>query len=182
MERFGWALGDAPPSKALISEFGLSLYVESRRGDQTRNVLIDFGFTAEALNNNLELLSINPAILDALVLSHGHYDHFGGMVGFLRATQGKLKPRTPFVLGGEECFCSRQWTAPPLAGNFGVLDRAALQAAHLTVTSAEAPSLVADHAFTTGQVPLARESAVAEQNVDRPQRRARLLSRKASRR
>jgi 7,8-dihydropterin-6-yl-methyl-4-(beta-D-ribofuranosyl)aminobenzene 5'-phosphate synthase len=155
VQRFGWALGEAPPSKALISEFGLSLHAESRLGDETRNVLIDFGFTAEALNNNLDLLGVDPALFDALVLSHGHYDHFGGMVGFLRAAQGKLKPGTPFVIGGEECFCARQWTAPPLAGNFGVLDRAALQGANLTVTSAEAPSLVADHAFTTGQVPLA---------------------------
>ena len=27
--------------------------------------------------------------LDALALSHGHYDHFGGMVGFLRANKGR---------------------------------------------------------------------------------------------
>jgi 7,8-dihydropterin-6-yl-methyl-4-(beta-D-ribofuranosyl)aminobenzene 5'-phosphate synthase len=155
VERFGWALSEASPSKALISEFGLSLHAESRRGDETRNVLIDFGFTAEAVNNNLDLLGVDRAVLDAFVLSHGHYDHFGGMVGFLRTAQGKLKAGTPFVIGGEECFCARQWTAPPLAGNFGVLDRAAIHAANLTVTSAEAPSLVADHALTTGQVALA---------------------------
>jgi 7,8-dihydropterin-6-yl-methyl-4-(beta-D-ribofuranosyl)aminobenzene 5'-phosphate synthase len=155
VERFGWALGDQPPNKALISEFGLSLHAESRLGDQARNVLIDFGFTAEALNNNMALLGVDPARLDALVLSHGHYDHFGGMVGFLQAAEGKLKPGTPFVVGGEECLCARRWTAPPLAGNFGVLDRSAMEAANLTLTSAEAPSIVADHALTTGQVPLA---------------------------
>src|SRR5262249_44292399 len=63
VERFGWALGEAPPSKALISEFGLSLHAESRRGDETRNVLIDFGFTADALNNNLDLLGVDRARL-----------------------------------------------------------------------------------------------------------------------
>ncbi len=153
VERFGWALGEKPPTKALVSEFGLSMHAESRRGDETRNVLVDFGFTANALNNNLELLGVDSASLDALVLSHGHYDHFGGMAGFLRAAQGRLKPGTPLVVGGEECFCARQWTAPPLPGNFGAIDRAALQEAKLAVVSAEAPSLVADHAFTTGQVP-----------------------------
>ena len=65
IERFGWALSEAPPAKALISEFGLSLHAESRRGDEVRNILIDFGFTASALNNNLELLRIDPAALDA---------------------------------------------------------------------------------------------------------------------
>ena len=154
VERFGWPLGDAPPTKALNSEFGLSLHAESRLGDQTRNVLVDFGFTADALNNNLGLLAVDPARLDALILSHGHYDHFGGMAGFLRAADGKLKPGTPFVVGGEECFCARQWTAPPLAGNFGAIDRSAMQAAKLTVVSAEEPLVVAGHALTTGQVPL----------------------------
>jgi 7,8-dihydropterin-6-yl-methyl-4-(beta-D-ribofuranosyl)aminobenzene 5'-phosphate synthase len=153
VERFGWALGEAPPNKALISEFGLSMHAESRRGDETRYVLVDFGFTANALNNNLELLGVDPARLDALVLSHGHYDHFGGLAGFLRAAGSKLRPSTPFVVGGEECFCARQWTAPPLPGNFGAIDRLALQEAKLTVVSAEQPSLVADHALTTGQVP-----------------------------
>jgi 7,8-dihydropterin-6-yl-methyl-4-(beta-D-ribofuranosyl)aminobenzene 5'-phosphate synthase len=153
VERFGWPLSDAPPDKALVCEFGLSMHVESRKGDQTRNVLVDFGFTSNALNNNLELLSVDPASLDALVLSHGHYDHFGGMAGFLRAAVGKLKPGTPFVIGGEECFCAHQWTAPPAPGNFGALDRSAIEAARLTVVSAEQPALLADHAMITGQVP-----------------------------
>jgi 7,8-dihydropterin-6-yl-methyl-4-(beta-D-ribofuranosyl)aminobenzene 5'-phosphate synthase len=154
VERFGWALGEAPPDKAIVSEFGLSLHAASVRGDETRNVLVDFGFTANALNNNIELLGVDPTSLDALILSHGHYDHFGGMAGFLRAAEGKLKQGTPFVIGGEECFCARRWTAPPLTGNFGAIDRTALQAAKLTVVSAEQPSLIADHAFITGQVPL----------------------------
>ena len=74
---------------------------------------MDFGFTAEALNNNIRLLAIDPAELDALVLSHGHYDHFGGLVGFLRQNAGKLKPKLPLYIGGEECFCSREWVGPP---------------------------------------------------------------------
>ena len=52
--------------------------VESQRGSEVRNLLVDFGFTSEALVNNLDLLGTDPATLDALVLSHGHYDHFGG--------------------------------------------------------------------------------------------------------
>jgi 7,8-dihydropterin-6-yl-methyl-4-(beta-D-ribofuranosyl)aminobenzene 5'-phosphate synthase len=155
IEHFGWGIGgDKPPGRTLVSEFGLSMHVESRRGAETRNILVDFGFTPEALINNADLLGIDPGALDALVLSHGHYDHFGGLVGFLRQHQGKLKPKLPIYVGGEDCFCSREWTAPPVRGNFGTLDRQALESANLTVTYAEEPSLVAGHGFTTGQIGL----------------------------
>jgi len=155
IQHFGWGISDdRPPGRTLVSEFGLSMHVESRRGAETRNVLVDFGFTPEALLNNTNLLGIDPGVLDALVLSHGHYDHFGGLVGFLRQHQGKLKQTLPIYVGGEDCFCAREWTAPPVRGNFGALDRQALENARLTVTYAEGPSLVADHGFTSGQIAL----------------------------
>jgi len=154
INRFGWPLSpQQPPSKALISEFGLSIHVASRSGAVTRQTLMDFGYTPQALNNNAEILGIDPAALDALVLSHGHYDHFGGLLGFLDANKSKLRRGLPLYVGGEECFCARQWTAPPLQGDFGVLDRPAVERDAVKVTVAEGPVLVADHAFTTGQVP-----------------------------
>lgn len=154
IQRSGFILSDRPPGRALVSEFGLSLHVESLRGTEARRVLIDFGYTPEALNNNLELLGLDPATFDALILSHGHYDHFGGLVGFLKAHGAKLMTKLPLYLGGEECFCSREWKAPPTKGNFGALDRRALEQAKLAVTYAEGASLVAGHGFTTGQIEL----------------------------
>jgi 7,8-dihydropterin-6-yl-methyl-4-(beta-D-ribofuranosyl)aminobenzene 5'-phosphate synthase len=155
IQHFGWGLSaDKPPRRTLISEFGLSIHAESKRGSEIRNLLMDFGFTPEALNNNISLLAVDPADLDALVLSHGHYDHFGGLVGFLQQCKGTLKAKLPFYVGGEECFCSREWVGPPVPGNFGALDRQALEQANLAVTYAEGPSLVGDHAFTTGQIGL----------------------------
>ena len=153
IQHFGWGVsGDKPPRKTLISEFGLSMHAETRRGTETRNVLADFGFTPEALINNANLVGIEPAELDALVLSHGHYDHFGGLAGFLREHNGKLKTRLPIYIGGEEAFCSREWTAPPVRGDFGALDHKALEDANLAVTYTEGPALVADHGFTTGHI------------------------------
>ncbi|MCC8960622.1 MBL fold metallo-hydrolase [Bradyrhizobium sp. Pear77] len=153
IEHFGWGIGGGkPPGKTLISEFGLSMHVESRRGAEARHVLVDFGFTPDALVNNANLVGIDPAALDALVLSHGHYDHFGGLAGFLKQNNGKLKAKLPIYIGGEDAFCSREWTAPPVRGDFGALDRNALEGANVAVTYAEGPALVADHGFTTGHI------------------------------
>jgi 7,8-dihydropterin-6-yl-methyl-4-(beta-D-ribofuranosyl)aminobenzene 5'-phosphate synthase len=153
IEHFGWGIGEGkPPGKTLISEFGLSMHVESRRGAETRNILMDFGFTPDALVNNADLVGIDPAALDALVLSHGHYDHFGGLAGFLKQNNGKFKAKLPIYIGGEEAFCSREWTAPPVRGDFGAMDRKALEDANVAVTYAEGPALVADHGFSTGPI------------------------------
>jgi 7,8-dihydropterin-6-yl-methyl-4-(beta-D-ribofuranosyl)aminobenzene 5'-phosphate synthase len=153
IEHFGWGIGGGkPPGATLISEFGLSMHVESRRGTETRNLLIDFGFTPDALVNNSHLVGIDPAAIDALVLSHGHYDHFGGLAGFLKQNNGKLKARLPIYVGGEEAFCSREWTAPPVRGDFGALDRQALESADVAVMFADGPTLIADHGFTTGHI------------------------------
>jgi 7,8-dihydropterin-6-yl-methyl-4-(beta-D-ribofuranosyl)aminobenzene 5'-phosphate synthase len=152
VERIGFPLSDKPPGKVLMSEFGLSMHLETRRRNETRNVLIDFGYSAPTLLNNLDILGIDPAKLDAMVLSHGHYDHFGGMVGFLSATQGQRKPKLPLYIGGEECFCSRQFTVGPTPLNFGALDRKAIAEADLSVTTAEGPAVIADHAFATGHI------------------------------
>jgi 7,8-dihydropterin-6-yl-methyl-4-(beta-D-ribofuranosyl)aminobenzene 5'-phosphate synthase len=98
----------------------------------------------------MSLLKIDASRFDALVLSHGHFDHFGGMVGFLAATRGKLKKNLPLFVGGEDCFCTRTSAS---GGQFGALDRKAIADAELSLMMAEGPALVADHAFTTGKIP-----------------------------
>jgi 7,8-dihydropterin-6-yl-methyl-4-(beta-D-ribofuranosyl)aminobenzene 5'-phosphate synthase len=146
--RGGNTTPDAPPRTALNGEWGLSMYVESQANGETRHVLIDFGYTPEVLLNNMAILKIDPSIIDAIVLSHGHYDHFGGMTGFLRSTKGKLKGKLPFFVGGEDAFCLRKNPG----GNFGALDRRAIMDADLALMLSEGPATVADHAFTTGRI------------------------------
>jgi 7,8-dihydropterin-6-yl-methyl-4-(beta-D-ribofuranosyl)aminobenzene 5'-phosphate synthase len=66
---------DARPRTTLVGEWGLSMHAESQRGDEVRNILVDFGYNPVTLLNNMEILKIAPEKFDALVLSHGHYDH-----------------------------------------------------------------------------------------------------------
>lgn len=136
---------------ALRAEFGLSLLAVSRRAGATAKVLVDFGYTAEAVRNNRALLGIDTADLDAAVLSHGHLDHYGGFAGVFGA--GQRRP-TPLYVGGEEAFCERLamiGNPPPLMGR---LDRAALAAAGFDIRIAPTPRVIAGQAFTTGIIPL----------------------------
>jgi 7,8-dihydropterin-6-yl-methyl-4-(beta-D-ribofuranosyl)aminobenzene 5'-phosphate synthase len=102
--RSGNTKPDVPPRHILNGEWGLSMHAQSFAADEERNLLIDFGYTPEVLNNNMAILGIEPSCFDAIVLSHGHYDHFGGMVGFLKAHGSALKKQMPFYVGGEDCF------------------------------------------------------------------------------
>lgn len=63
----------------LLSEHGLSLWIEA----DTRRILFDTG-QSEILIHNAQKLGIDLSTADTLILSHGHYDHTGGVAALLR--------------------------------------------------------------------------------------------------
>lgn len=136
---------------AFRAEWAYSLLATSRVGTVERRTLIDFGYDAGTLLNNMGLAGVDPARIDAMVLSHGHYDHFGGLDGLLRT--GKLRRKTPLYVGGEEAFCERVRGTAPGGSGFGAIDRPALGRAGIDLVSSEAPAIVAGQGFTTGFIP-----------------------------
>ena len=148
---------ERPPAAAdyrrsLHNEWGLSLFLESRRAGEDRTVMLDFGYTPETLLNNIELLGVDPKKIDAMVVSHGHYDHFGGLIGFLDKFRASLPSDVKLYAGGEDNFCHRWQGAPGSFSDFGALDRRALVARQVSTVLAEQPVVIAGHAFTTGPV------------------------------
>ncbi len=66
-------------SEDLGSEHGLSLYIEANG----RKILFDTG-ASELYLENAKKMDVNIADAELLVLSHGHFDHGGGLKAFLR--------------------------------------------------------------------------------------------------
>src|SRR5580700_5035296 len=95
---------EAAQGKTLESEWGLALHIESHKGSETRRYLLDFGFTPDVYANNLEILKIDVAQVDALIISHGHYDHIGGLMGFLETQRAKDAQRFAPVRRRERRF------------------------------------------------------------------------------
>jgi 7,8-dihydropterin-6-yl-methyl-4-(beta-D-ribofuranosyl)aminobenzene 5'-phosphate synthase len=146
---------EAPQGKTLESEWGLALYLESRKDKESRRYLLDFGFTPDVYANNLELLKIDVAQVDALVISHGHFDHVGGLMGFLEAYRARMRKALPLYTGGEDDFCRRfNRDADGNFINFGIpLDRRKLKTLGVQTVLSELPIVMEGHAFTTGAVP-----------------------------
>lgn len=146
--------GGAAQGKTLESEWGLALHIESVKGSESRRYLLDFGFTSDVYTNNLDLLKIDPAAVDALILSHGHLDHYGGLTGFLEARRGQMRKDLRLYTGGEDDFCHRFNRKPDGSlADFGALDRRKLKAMNVETVLSEAPVVIEGHAFTTGVVP-----------------------------
>jgi len=66
-------------SDNLQSEHGLSLYIETEK----HKILFDTGKT-DLFIQNAKKLNIDIKEVDTVVISHGHYDHIGGLIHFLK--------------------------------------------------------------------------------------------------
>jgi 7,8-dihydropterin-6-yl-methyl-4-(beta-D-ribofuranosyl)aminobenzene 5'-phosphate synthase len=144
----------APSLKTLHNEWGLAIALESKIGADTRNLMLDYGYTPGALMNNMEFMGVDAAKMQALILSHGHFDHFGGLIDFLKKERSRMPADLTLYAGGEDNFCNRKaGTATP--GHFsdwGVLDRRELEKLNVKLVMCEQPTVIQGHAFTTGTI------------------------------
>jgi 7,8-dihydropterin-6-yl-methyl-4-(beta-D-ribofuranosyl)aminobenzene 5'-phosphate synthase len=75
-----------PTSYGLTAEAGLSIFI--KHGDTS--FLFDTGQSGFALNNAF-IMGIDIKAVDKIILSHGHYDHVGGLEAFLKYLRRKTK-------------------------------------------------------------------------------------------
>jgi 7,8-dihydropterin-6-yl-methyl-4-(beta-D-ribofuranosyl)aminobenzene 5'-phosphate synthase len=64
---------------SILAEHGFSAIITVMTGSISRNLLFDFGFSQQGASFNADALELDLSNIEAMVLSHGHMDHFGGL-------------------------------------------------------------------------------------------------------
>src|SRR5579859_1449924 len=140
--------GQAPAT--LLAEHGFSVLVTVSSNGSQHQILYDAGTSPDGVTENMRRLDIDPSGIEAIVCSHGHFDHTTGLDGLARA----LGPTHLPVLIHPE-FWSRRRLAVPGREPFELptTSRRALEDAGFDVIEDHRPSFVFDRSIlVTGEV------------------------------
>jgi 7,8-dihydropterin-6-yl-methyl-4-(beta-D-ribofuranosyl)aminobenzene 5'-phosphate synthase len=125
---------------ALRAEHGFSALVEVSAGGRDRRVLFDTGVTPDGLVANLDRLGLAPDTFEAVVLSHGHFDHVMGLDGLARRLGARHVP----LLLHPDFWTQRRLALPNGAFELPLPSRSGIEAAGFAVIEERQPSLLLD--------------------------------------
>jgi 7,8-dihydropterin-6-yl-methyl-4-(beta-D-ribofuranosyl)aminobenzene 5'-phosphate synthase len=142
------------PGQAIFAEHGLSCVIETVTEGAADIFMFDYGQSPQVLMNNIEVLGIDISNLRAFSLSHGHLDHWGGLVPFLTTYSGHIKAGTPLYVG-EEAFAHRFFLRP--SGDdlrdLGSLDREGIESLEkIDIINVKEPTVIIPGAWLTGSI------------------------------
>ncbi|WP_200214346.1 MBL fold metallo-hydrolase [Micromonospora coerulea] len=134
----------------LRAEHGFAALVTVRRSNSTTTLLFDTGLSPDAMVVNAERLGVDLTRIQAVVLSHGHFDHAGGLAG-LAARRGTRA--LPMVLH-PRVWARRQLALPGApAQELPTLSKRSLAGEGFEVIERREPSLLVDGSvLITGEV------------------------------
>jgi 7,8-dihydropterin-6-yl-methyl-4-(beta-D-ribofuranosyl)aminobenzene 5'-phosphate synthase len=143
-------LAEGKAADAPTAQHGFSALVEIRKGDRVTRLLFDTGVTPSGCADNLHRLGRDPGDIEAIVCSHGHFDHTTGLSGLA----GRLGRRNLPVLLHPEFWTRRRLAIPggdPV--EIPTTSRRALEEAGFGIIEQRQPSFLYDRSvLITGEV------------------------------
>ncbi len=141
----------------LIAEWGLSILVQVN--DTT--VLLDTG-ASSAVKHNAGLLGVDLSKIDKIVLSHGHYDHTGGLVDVLQTTGDKEVFAHPAIWGSKYAKRPDQDKEAHVGIRFA---REYMESLGASFKYSEKPVKITSEIVTTGEVEMTTGFESVESNL-----------------
>ena len=140
----GWA------PDALLAEHGFSMLINARAGGRDHRILFDTGTSPHGAVENMRRLAIDPGSIEAIVLSHGHFDHTTGLEGLISALG---RANLPVILH-PHFWRRRRVLLPGLdPQELPTVSRRALDEAGFEIVDTPQPSFLADGCvLVTGEV------------------------------
>jgi 7,8-dihydropterin-6-yl-methyl-4-(beta-D-ribofuranosyl)aminobenzene 5'-phosphate synthase len=140
-----------------LAEWGLSILVET---DEV-NILFDTGKSISA-SHNADTLGVDLGRIDKIVLSHGHFDHTGGLSQVLRKMRKKVEVIAhPDIWGAK--YYRRQGEKDRYIGIPFLGQELKSLGAIFNLTTK--PLKISDNIMTTGEVPMVTDFEEIDPNL-----------------
>lgn len=138
---------------AMHAEHGLSYHVETVVGGRSHFFLFDFATDIQGVKRNIQLLNIDFKKIEALALSHDHYDHQAALVELLKAKREEIPKVIPFYVG-EQFFVGTYAKRPDgRVADLLALKRGEIEGLGLVrIMETKAPTSIVPGAYLTGKV------------------------------
>ena len=137
------------PTRTLLAEHGFSVLVRVFTQNKVHEILMDAGLSTGCMLYNARQLDYDLREVEAMVLSHGHYDHTGGLRAFLEDASRQV----PLIVH-PYAFLRRRRNYPPAEpSELPKLDAVTLKKAGADILMRKGPSaLAAGHLLVTGEI------------------------------
>jgi len=137
----------------LHAEHGLAYHVETEVDGRAHSFLFDFATDFQGVGKNMALLKLDLKGIEALVLSHDHFDHQAALIGLLRTNRADIPRRIPFFVG--EGFFSGTYFKKPggPAMSLLALDREEVEGLGLVeIVVVRDPAPIVPGAYSSGRI------------------------------
>jgi len=133
-----------------LGQHGVSFLVEGVSGGNKKIILVDVGQNSEALLSNMRTMGISPSIINAIVLTHCHYDHTQGIVRMLK----EIGKKDVWVIAHPSIF-RLHFITQPYPRHVGIMpgdSKVEIEKAGGSLSLTKDPLVIMPGIMTTGEV------------------------------